>query len=134
IGVSPFTLVFKHAGLAFAAGLMNAVILTAVLSAGNSGMYASTRMLYNLATEGRAPRVFAQLTRNGVPRNALFATTAVAGDLHMKFGQQRTGVAEYRIIAGFCLITYRLRNMVCVENKHWTIRQFAHRHSRDSLK
>ncbi|WP_039564371.1 amino acid permease, partial [Ralstonia solanacearum] len=42
LGVSPFTLVFRHAGLAFAAGLMNAVILTAVLSAGNSGMYAST--------------------------------------------------------------------------------------------
>lgn len=77
VGVSPFTLVFRHAGLAFAAGVMNAVILTAVLSAGNSGMYASTRMLYNLATEGRAPRVFAQLTRNGVPLVALLATTAV---------------------------------------------------------
>ncbi len=77
IGVSPFTLVFRNAGLAFAAGLMNAVILTAVLSAGNSGMYASTRMLYNLATEGRAPRVFARLTRNGVPMPALLATTAV---------------------------------------------------------
>ncbi|GMG94014.1 amino acid permease [Cupriavidus metallidurans] len=79
VGVSPFTLVFRHAGLAFAAGVMNAVILTAVLSAGNSGMYASTRMLYNLATEGRAPRIFAQLTRNGVPLVALLATTAVGG-------------------------------------------------------
>ncbi len=77
IGVSPFTLVFRHAGLAFAAGVMNAVILTAVLSAGNSGMYASTRMLYNLATEGRAPKVFAKLSPGGVPRNALYATTAV---------------------------------------------------------
>ncbi|MGY8526793.1 amino acid permease [Paracidovorax citrulli] len=79
IGVSPFTLVFRNAGLAFAAGVMNAVILTAVLSAGNSGMYASTRMLYNLATEGRAPRIFARLTRNGVPMPALLATTAVGG-------------------------------------------------------
>lgn len=46
ISVSPFTLVFQHAGLLSAAAVMNAVILTAVLSAGNSGMYASTRMLY----------------------------------------------------------------------------------------
>lgn len=46
ISVSPFTLVFQHAGLLSAAAIMNAVILTAVLSAGNSGMYASTRMLY----------------------------------------------------------------------------------------
>ncbi len=46
ISVSPFTPVFQHAGLLSAAAVMNAVILTAVLSAGNSGMYASTRMLY----------------------------------------------------------------------------------------
>ncbi|MBS0344201.1 MAG: amino acid permease, partial [Proteobacteria bacterium] len=78
VGVSPFTLVFKRAGMAFAASLMNAVILSAVLSAGNSGMYASTRMLFNLAAEGRAPACFAQLTRSGVPLNALLATTAVA--------------------------------------------------------
>lgn len=32
---------------------MNAVILTAVLSAGNSGMYASTRMLWDLARQGK---------------------------------------------------------------------------------
>jgi lysine-specific permease len=77
ISVSPFTLVFRNAGLAVAAGVMNAVILTAVLSAGNSGMYASTRMLHNLAVEGRAFRIFARLTRNGVPLMALLATTAV---------------------------------------------------------
>ncbi|MFD1557722.1 amino acid permease [Paraburkholderia silviterrae] len=77
IGVSPFTLVFRRAGLAVSAGVMNAVILTAVLSAGNSGMYASTRMLYNLAIEGRAPRLFGKLSASGVPRNALYATTAV---------------------------------------------------------
>ena len=77
IGVSPFTLVFQRAGLAFSASVMNAVILTAVLSAGNSGMYASARMLYNLATEGRAPKLFARLTANGVPLNALLATALV---------------------------------------------------------
>lgn len=78
ISVSPFTLVFEHAGLLSAAAVMNAVILTAVLSAGNSGMYASTRMLYTLAREGKAPKVFARLSSGGVPRNALYATTAIA--------------------------------------------------------
>ncbi len=57
ISVSPFTLVFQHAGLLSAAAIMNAVILTAVLSAGNSGMYASTRMLYTRPVTVR-PRVF----------------------------------------------------------------------------
>ena len=77
IALSPFTLVFERSGLAFAASVMNAVILTAVLSAGNSGMYASARMLHNLAIEKRAPRIFARLTKHGVPLNALLATTAV---------------------------------------------------------
>lgn len=79
IAVSPFTLVFEHAGLLSAAALMNAVILTSVLSAGNSGLYASTRMLYVLACQGNAPKCFSKLSASGVPRNALFATTAVAG-------------------------------------------------------
>ncbi|MHA7680450.1 amino acid permease [Cupriavidus sp. PET2-C1] len=77
IGVSPFALVFRHAGLAFAAGLMNAVVLTALLSAGTSSMYASTRILYGLAVSGRAPRALARLSASGVPYVALFATTAV---------------------------------------------------------
>ena len=58
---------------------MNAVILTSVLSAGNSGLYASTRMLFVLANQGSAPKIFGKLSASGVPRNALFATTAVAG-------------------------------------------------------
>jgi lysine-specific permease len=78
IAVSPFALVFQRAGLAFAAAVLNAVILTSVLSAGNSGMYASTRMLYAMACDGKAPRVFARLSKNGVPRNALYATTLVS--------------------------------------------------------
>jgi lysine-specific permease len=81
ISVSPFTLVFQHAGLLSAAAIMNAVILTAVLSAGNSGMYASTRMLYTLACDGKAPRIFSKLSRGGVPRNALYATTVIAAVL-----------------------------------------------------
>ncbi|MFT4174411.1 MAG: amino acid permease [Rhodocyclaceae bacterium] len=78
IAVSPFALVFQRAGLAFAAAVLNAVILTSVLSAGNSGMYASTRMLYAMACDGKAPRMFARLSKNGVPRNALYATTVVS--------------------------------------------------------
>ncbi|SDB90688.1 amino acid permease [Acinetobacter boissieri] len=78
IALSPFTLLYEKAGLAFAAGLMNAVILTAVLSAGNSGLYSSTRMLWNMAKSDSAPKIFARLDARGVPMNALYATTLVA--------------------------------------------------------
>lgn len=53
------------------------MILTSILSAGNSGMFASTRMLYGLAQGGQAPAVLGRTTRRGVPLNALLATTAV---------------------------------------------------------
>ncbi|HEY4392212.1 MAG TPA: amino acid permease, partial [Paenibacillus sp.] len=77
IGVSPFTLVFERAGLAFAASAMNAVILTSVLSAGNSGMYASSRVLYSLAQRGKAPQFLGKLNRHGIPMNALLLTASV---------------------------------------------------------
>lgn len=77
IGVSPFTLVFEKAGLAFAASVMNAVILSSVLSAGNSGMYASSRVLYGLAKVGKAPKFLAKLNHRGIPVNALLLTTLV---------------------------------------------------------
>ncbi|TCP20961.1 lysine:proton symporter (AAT family) [Scopulibacillus darangshiensis] len=75
--VSPFTQVFERAGLAFAASVMNAVILTAVLSAGNSSLYASTRMLYAMAKDGQAPRLFAKLNKRGIPVAALIMTAVV---------------------------------------------------------
>lgn len=77
IALSPFTLVFQKAGLAVAASVMNAVILTSVLSAGNSGMYASTRMLWVMAKEGKAPKFLAKINSRGVPVNALIVTTLV---------------------------------------------------------
>lgn len=77
VAVSPFTLVLRRAGVAAAAAVMNAVILTSVLSAGNSGLYASARMLYALAREGKAPSVLARTNRRGVPVPALVVTTVV---------------------------------------------------------
>ena len=44
---------------------MNAVILTAVLSAGNSGLYVSARMLFSLAQEGKAPKIFTKVNKGG---------------------------------------------------------------------
>lgn len=77
IAYSPFTMVFENLGLAFAASVMNAVILTAILSAGNSGLYVSSRMLYSLALEGRAPKIFAKVNSRGIPMPALLMTAAI---------------------------------------------------------
>jgi hypothetical protein len=47
--------------------VMSAIILTAVLSALNSGLFASSRMLMALAVNGDAPRIFSKLDARGVP-------------------------------------------------------------------
>src|SRR5699024_6460568 len=57
IAISPFTIVFKKVGIPLAAGIMNAVILTSVISAANSGLYAASRMLWSMSKNNMAPKV-----------------------------------------------------------------------------
>jgi lysine-specific permease len=66
LAISPFTLLFAYAHLPAAESIMNFIILTVVLSAGNAAFYASTRMIYSLGKEGFAPKKFI-LSKNGIP-------------------------------------------------------------------
>jgi lysine-specific permease len=74
VSVSPFTLVFKLAGASWAADLMNAIILITMISAGNSGVYSSSRTLLALANNGDAPRFFARINRFGIPIYCVLAS------------------------------------------------------------
>ena len=119
IALSPFTLLYEKAGFAFAASIMNAVILTAILSAGNSGMYSSTRMLFDMARKGSAPKMFARLDPRGVPMNALYATTAIAALCFLTtfFGEQEvfnwllnmSGMCGFIVWLGIAISHYRFR-------------------------
>ena len=60
---SPFVLVFDVAGVPYAADIMNFVIITAVLSVANSGLYANSRMLWAMAKQGMASPAFTKLTK-----------------------------------------------------------------------
>ena len=80
IAYSPFTMVFQQLPRFgyYAANLMNAVILSSVLSCGNSSMYVASRMLYAMSESRKAPRLFARLNGRGVPVVALLATGLVS--------------------------------------------------------
>jgi lysine-specific permease len=119
IAVSPFTLVFKQAGLAAAASVMNAVILTSVISSANSGVYSSSRMLYALAKEGHAPKIFGRVnSTSGIPVPAVLATVAV-GLLTFLTSIAGTGIYYYLVAAsgltgfiawiGIAIAHYRFR-------------------------
>jgi L-asparagine transporter-like permease len=73
---SPFVAVMQRTHIPGAAGIMNFVILIAALSAINSQLYISTRMLFSLARAGFAPRSLGVLSSNGVPLGALLISTA----------------------------------------------------------
>lgn len=71
----PYVSALRALRVPAAAHIMNAVILTAVLSALNSGLFASSRMLMALARRGDAPRDLARLNRRGVPAYAILTST-----------------------------------------------------------
>ena len=118
IAISPFTLVFKRAGLASAASVMNAVILTSVLSAANSGMYASTRMLFALGVDGDAPKMFSRVNSRGIPIFALLGTTLVGlftflasifGNQVYTFLVSASGLTGFIAWIGIAVSHYRFR-------------------------
>ena len=118
ISTSPFTLVFKNAGLAFAASFMNAVILTSVLSAGNSGMYASTRMLYSMSKDKLAFSSFGKTNKSGVPYLSLIATGVlvviifalqhISGDAY-EYIVAASGMTGFIAWVGIAISHYRFR-------------------------
>lgn len=73
-GISPFVAMFSLAGFGAAAGVMNFVLLTAAASSDNAGLYSTSRMMYGLAVDGHAPKVFRKLSKRNVPQNALIAS------------------------------------------------------------
>lgn len=135
IAKSPFTILFEKAGFAFAASVMNAVILTSVLSAGNSGMYASTRMLWMLAKEGKAPKLFARVNRRGIPVFALLLTSIVGmlAFLSSLFGDgevyiwllNASGMSGFIAWVGIAISHYRFRRAYVAQGRD--LSQLAYR-------
>jgi L-asparagine transporter-like permease len=74
-GESPFVTVMAHSLVPFAASLVNFVILVAALSAMNSQLYITTRMMFSLARAGHAPRRFGELNARGTPVSALLLSS-----------------------------------------------------------
>ncbi|WVQ86137.1 hypothetical protein IAT38_008305 [Cryptococcus sp. DSM 104549] len=64
---SPFVIAISNAGIKALPSIVNAVLLIAAWSAGNSDLYAASRTLYALALERQMPRIFRRCTKRGLP-------------------------------------------------------------------
>lgn len=71
---SPFVAALDVIGIPYSADIMNFIILIAILSVGNTGLYACSRILWSLSNDGMAPKSFSKLNKRGVPVISLLVT------------------------------------------------------------
>jgi amino acid transporter len=92
---SPFVVAIKLSGIKGLPSVLNACILVFVFSASNSDLYIASRTLYGLALEGKAPKVFAETDRRGVPIYALGASALFALLAYMNVAEDSKTVFKY---------------------------------------
>ncbi len=77
VGDSPFIAALDRIGIPGAADIMNAIVVTAVLSCLNSGIYTGSRMLFALARRGYAPKALVETNKRGVPVKGILLTVSI---------------------------------------------------------
>ncbi|WP_164914475.1 amino acid permease [Aminipila luticellarii] len=134
VAVSPFTIIFEKSGIAMAASLMNAVILTSILSCGNSTLYSASRLLYSMAISDHAPKIFAHTSRKGVPIYAVVGTliiaclcflTSFAGDsVVYTWLYNATGLTGFLTWFGVCICHLRFRRGFVKQGKDLSVLKY----------
>jgi GABA permease len=77
VGDSPFIAALGRIGIPGAEDIMNAIVVTAVLSCLNSGIYTGSRMIFALGRRGYAPQALVQTNQRGVPVKAIALTVSI---------------------------------------------------------
>ncbi|SPL72317.1 amino acid permease [Acinetobacter stercoris] len=116
---SPFVTVFNFIGIPYAEDIMRFVIITALLSTANSGLYAASRMMWALSVQNQLPKVFSKLTKSGTPVIAILVTMigGLPGLLSEQFGadvifKNLLGVAAFTMVIvwmSICWSQYNFR-------------------------
>jgi len=75
---SPYVVAMNRLKIHVLPDIVNAMVLTAAFSAGNSYVYCASRSLFGLALEGKAPRFLTRCTRNGVPVYCVFVVLLIS--------------------------------------------------------
>lgn len=75
---SPYVVAMNRMQIRVLPDIVNAMVLTAAFSAGNSYVYCASRSLMGLALEGKAPKIFARCTRKGVPAYAVLLVLLIS--------------------------------------------------------
>ncbi|WP_102515007.1 amino acid permease [Streptomyces chartreusis] len=113
-------------GIPHAGEIMNFIVLTAVLSCLNSGLYTASRMAFSLGQRGDAPRSFVRTNTRGVPQAAILASVvfgfvAVAfnylwPDTVFQFLLNSSGAVALFVWLVICFSQLRMRGIILREN------------------
>lgn len=76
--MSPFTMALDKVGIPGAVMAMDIIVLVAVLSCLNSGIYVASRVMFTLASKGDAPRSIVKLDSRGVPTRAILVAAVLS--------------------------------------------------------
>ncbi|KAH6886248.1 amino acid permease/ SLC12A domain-containing protein [Thelonectria olida] len=102
---SPLVIVAKLAGVPVLPSILNAVLLTAVLTAANSDVYSSSRILIALADSGHGPQIFKKTNRFGTPYYAVGVCSLVGFLGFLNLSQDGSVVFQWLLnivsVAGF---------------------------------
>ena len=127
VSKSPFITVFEQMGIPYAADIFNFVIITAILSSANTGLYAAGRMVWSLGHDGMMPAGLAKLNKRGVPVNALafsmlggllaLGSSVMAADTVFVILTSIVGFSTVAVWLSICIAHYRFRKQF-VANGH----------------
>jgi amino acid transporter len=83
ISASPFVIAIENAKTPVLPHIFNAVITVTIISAANSNVYVGSRILYGLAINHNAPKIFKKVTKHGVPYWGVIATSLMGSLAYM---------------------------------------------------
>lgn len=95
-----------HFGINGVPDLVNALIMTSVLSAGNNVVFSAARTLHGMAIDSKAPAIFAKCTKFGVPVYAVAVALTFSLLSLLQLGKSSSNVLQY--LVGFCTASYLL--------------------------
>ncbi|ART21561.1 amino acid transporter [Corynebacterium striatum] len=133
---SPFTLVLEAAKIPFAAGFMEVIIALALLSAFNAQIYATSRLVHDMAKDGSAPKVFLKKNPSGSPVFAVILSMVFAfASVLLQFWNPPGLLAFLFNAVGGCLLVIwifvvasylKLHPIMAANNELTTIRVIAY--------
>nr|WP_229923174.1 amino acid permease [Streptomyces candidus] len=113
-------------GIPHAGQIMNVIVLTAVLSCLNSGLYTASRMAFSLGRRGDAPRSFTRVSKSGVPQVAILSSVVFGflavffnymwPDTVFQFLLNASGAVALFVWLVICFTQLRMRGMILRED------------------